>query len=961
MIPLTPERLARATAILDAIIDLAAAERPARLDALCGDDAELGALVLAILAHEATDDAPFEAAVADAITTLVSEPDAVAGQRVGPYRLIRAIGQGGMGTVYLAARDDREFQQQVAIKVVGGLLAADARQRFLAERQILASLEHPNIARLLDGGTTPDGLPYLVMEYVDGLPIDEYCDAHRLTIGHRLRLFAGVCDAVAHAHRRLVVHRDLKPTNILVAEGGAPKLLDFGIAKLLDEPEGASLTRTGGGFLLTPEYASPEQVRGDAITTASDVYALGVLLYELLTGERPLRVRSNRPDEIARAICDIDPPRPSTRVTRARAATRRADAAGRPDTLVARAAARATRPSRWRAVLAGDLDAIVMTALRKEPGRRYPSAEALADDVRRFLAGQPILARPSTWPYRARRFVARHRWSVAAAATVVVLLAGWIASTVIQAQRVARERDAALAVTGFLVDIFSSTDPAEARGRTVTARELLDRGAARIAQLGDRPGVQARLLDAMGGAYRSLGDTKTATALLREGLRLHERIEGRDQLVTAATTNQLAEVLREAGEYDESERLYREALSVRERRLGAVDADVAQSKNNLALLLRSRGRTDAARELFLQAIDIWKRTLGPRHLQVALGLSNLAQLERDRAQYAEAERLIREALAIRRAAYGGLHPQVANSVMSLGQVLDARGQDREAEPYLREALTMRERLYDADHPLVSAAKSNLASVLQDLGDVAGAEPLYRASLASERRRLGLRHPDTAIGANNLASLLEERGVFAEAETLYRESLDIRRERFGAGHASVARAMHNLARLLVLERRLAEAERLARGALTIRTRTLGVAHPETAQSLALVGVIRATAGHRAEGVGDLQDALARAERALGPAHPTVLSIRFDLGRMQLAAGHAAAAEPLLRSAAEGRARRLPDSHWLRAYTDVTLGRALAALGRHDEARRLVERGARVLAATLPRDDPRVREARAAIVG
>jgi serine/threonine-protein kinase len=884
----SPARAAQISAIVDAVIDDPPDARTARLDALCNSDAALRAIVDAILAQDVADETPFRSAVADALSAAAHAAAAdETGRRLGPYRLIREIGRGGMGAVYLAARDDREFEQQAAIKIVRGILAPGRLQRFRAERQILASLVHPNVARLLDGGTTDDGVPYFVMEFVDGAPIDVFSRDRHLAVRERLTLFLQVCDAVSYAHRRLIVHRDLKPTNILVTADGTPKLLDFGIAKLIADEEESPTAALTIEPLLTPEYASPEQARGNVVTTATDVYSLGVLLFELLTGERPYRFASKRADEVTRVICEQQPPRPSSL------------AHGR--------------------ALKGDLDTIVLTALEKEPTRRYASADALGDDIRRHLAGEPVLVRPATFAYRASRFARRHRRAVAAAAAGVLLLTGWGVTASIQARRVARERDAARQVTAFLVDLFASTDPAETRSKDVTAREILDRGVERLNDLDDRPDIKAQLLDAIGKVYRSLGARERATTLLTDALQLHERLDGRDAPQTTDTINELAETMREAGRLDTAEPLYREALTARERRFGRRSLEVAQSLNNLALLMHARGHDKEAQPLFEEAVSIQREKLGPNNPKVAVTLGNLSLVARDQARYADAERLARQTLSIRLATLGDVHPYTANAYMALGQVLNMAGRSAEAVEPMTHAIELQRRIYGDDHPIVDSSLNNLASLRQDLGDLEAAEPLYREALTHQRRRLG-RASEVAITANNLASLLEERRRFDEAEALYRDSLDIRRERLGPKHQSVARAEHNLARLLTEEHRFADAEPLAASALALRRERLGEQHPETAQSLALLGTIRVGRGDAAAGEAMLRTALTTHRTALGPGHPTTIATGYALGLVLLNAGRRAEAEPLLRAAAEFRAKRLPPTHWLRLETEDALRRA-----------------------------------------
>jgi serine/threonine protein kinase len=398
--------------------------------------------------------------------------------RVGPYRVLRQLGRGGMGAVYLADRADDEFRKKVALKVVQ--VGADRDRvvrRFRRERQILAALEHPNVSRLLDGGTTEAGLPYFVMEYIDGHPITRYCDSARLSVAERVRLFLGVCSAVQYLHRNLVVHQDIKPGNILVGADGVPRLLDFGIAKLVGpESSGEEATQTSVG--LTPAYASPEQVRGETVTTASDVYSLGVLLYELLTGLYPYRVKSRQPFEFLKAVVEQEPERPSTAIDRTLDLEAAEGGAG--GTAARVSLTREGSPERLRLRLRGDLDDIVLLTLRKEPAQRYPSVEAFAADLQRYLDGRPVEARKGSFAYRAGKFVRRNVWGVGAVAALVALLAGWGTTVSVQSRRIGRERDKAERIASFLTSLFEVSNPGEARGNSVTAREVLDKGAERI-------------------------------------------------------------------------------------------------------------------------------------------------------------------------------------------------------------------------------------------------------------------------------------------------------------------------------------------------------------------------------------------------------------------------------------------------------------------------------------------------
>ncbi|MET0988668.1 MAG: serine/threonine-protein kinase, partial [Steroidobacteraceae bacterium] len=537
----------------------------------CDTDAELRARALERLESRQqwlTDDG----LIAEVLPGIATERPA---EQFGPYRVLRSLGQGGMGEVFLAERADDQYRQQVAIKLVRrGLLSKAVQSRLRLERQILASLDHPNIARLLDGGTTAEGMPYIVMEYVDGEPIDSYCDRLCLPVAERLKLFMTVCAAVHRAHQNLVVHRDLKPSNILVTKTGEPKLLDFGIAKLLDEREGMhtiAVTQIDVR-VMTPDHASPEQILGLPITTASDIYVLGVLLYELLTGCKPFALQGNRLAELEHAICETEPTPPSIGIA-SMMRLRPAEA----DVL---AKQRGVSPAKLRRELAGDLDNIVLMAMRKEPERRYSSAERLAADVNRYLQQLPVQARPTAWTYRASKFVRRNTLVVGLSSLFLTALIVFAVNTYVQGQRVKHERDVANAarehaqleqkraeaVSSFLIDSFKVSDPAHARGKEITAREILDNGAARIEQgLSTQPALQATLLDTIGNVYLNLGLPTAAQPLIERGLHVRQSLYGPENPEVAQSLGSLNRAFEAQGEFEKAEALARRSLAMNQK------------------------------------------------------------------------------------------------------------------------------------------------------------------------------------------------------------------------------------------------------------------------------------------------------------------------------------------------------------------------------------------------------------
>ena len=798
-----------------AAAELLAAERPRFVDEHCAGDPELRRDVMALLeSYERT--GRFDQ-VADAISGPGGEPsvaDAPPPSQIGPYRILDEIGHGGMGAVYLAERVDGQFEQRVALKLLrGDLPSEELQQRFLAERQILARVSHPNIAHLLDGGVTDTGRPYFVMEQIEGVPIDRYCDEGRLLIDERLRLFRTVCSAVHYAHRHLIVHRDLKPGNIFVASDGTVKLLDFGIAKLLEPESFASPrpeTRTGVR-VMTPEYASPEQVRGDAITTASDVYQLGVLLFELLTGHRPYRLSGRSLLEVERIITETDPERPSAAVTRAEEVEAIEDAPPITPQDVSRA--RGTTAEKLRRRLAGDLDNIVLMAMRKEPERRYSSAEQLAEDLRRHQVGLPVAARPDAVGYRASKFVRRHKIGVATTVAGFMAVIGFAVAMGIQAERTARERDKAEQVTAFLVGLFESSDPGVALGDTLTVREVLDRGAEWVRlELADQPEVRATLMQVLGSVYRSLGLVDEASTQWEAALDLRERTLGADHPDLATSLTDLGLLRTDAGRLEEAEPLLRRAIAIL-RAGGKQDrAELGRSLNNLGYLLQVKGDYDAAVPTYEEALEVYRQARGDVRADMVTTMMNLGWIKQTQGDLAAAETQFREALAVRRELYGAAHPKVGNSLSSLATLLWRKGDYLAAEQAAREALALRQALYPEVHPDLAESLLSLANIMADQGQHQAADSLFQASVEAYSDAYGKEAPHVARVKNDFAGRLRDRGEFARAEPLYREALPVYREVLGDAHPFTAIVEGNLASTLYAQSEADEAEGLWRKAV-----------------------------------------------------------------------------------------------------------------------------------------------------
>ena len=736
-----PDRRALIEDIFDEALDISADRRAAWLESRCRDDASLRHEVELLLAAHDQTDSPLDVPAAAHLARLI--PDPMRGRHIGPYRVLRELGRGGMGVVYLAERDDGQFRRRVAVKVLRASQDADElHQRFVAERQILASLNHPHIAQLLDGGVSDGQLPYLVIEHVDGRAITDYCDRERLAVRARLKLFREVCAAVQHAHQNLVLHRDLKPGNVLVTGDGHVKLLDFGIAKLLNPSlSGVDQPVTRTAFrLMTPAYASPELVRGDTLTTASDVYALGLLLYELLVGRPAHRLTTDSPREVYDVVCERDPERPSECVVNNALG---ADAA-RPAEL---ALARGTTPERLRRELRGDLDAIVALALRKEPGRRYGSAELFATDVGRYLDGLPVLAhRGSRW-YRYEKFVRRHRGAVSFAAAAAVLLVVGAGVALRLAAVATRERDrgaAALAqtqsalresqeVSDFLVGLFEASDPTEGTQDSMTAADLLRRGVTRAERLDGEPAAQARMLEALGQVYASRGDLELGASLLQRALVARHRAVGADDAQAATTAVALADVLRRQGKYAAADTLAREALRVRRALLGAVHPDVAASLQQISGIAVYLGDLDGAEASQREAVAVMRQLGGADSATVAV-LERLSAILWRRGDNAGAERALREALAVAIQAFPGRHAERSGVMLRLADLLDQRPEGyAEAESLAQAALRDNRAEFGDSHVQTAAAMKLLGSMLGEHGRTAEGAGILRQALAIEQR------------------------------------------------------------------------------------------------------------------------------------------------------------------------------------------------------------------------------------
>ncbi|HEY3242562.1 MAG TPA: serine/threonine-protein kinase [Phycisphaerae bacterium] len=825
----------RVEALFAGALERPVQERAAFLDESCGSNFELRQRVGRLLECFHTPEDPLERpAVVLYRQGARAEPiaaDDLTGQRIGPYRVMRRLASGGMGTVWLAERDDEQFIKSVAVKLIKrGMDTDDILQRFRTERQVLANLEHANIARLLDGGATDDGRPYLIMEYVDGLPIDRFCDERRFAIRDRLHLFRQVCSAIQYAHQNLVVHRDLKPSNILITANGTPKLLDFGIAKLLRAGDGQVTTQNAGLRALTPEYASPEQVRGEPVTTATDIYSLGVLLYRLLTGRPPYDVGTGSWPEYQRAICDTEPRKPSTAVLRARATVEKPPARQAP------------RPSDQEAarlgrVLAGDLDTILLTALRKEPQRRYASVEQFAEDIRRHLEDLPVIARPDTRRYRAGKFIRRNRTSVVIATTLLVLILAFGITSATLAWRLAAQQRAlaqALAlqqeareaadvnaaearqqaerhktVADLLQETIASAHSASDGGEAASARQMLDHAAQRLdgGELSAQPEVEVAMRLTVGQAYWNLGDDARAADQIARGLLQSLQVFGHDHETTATLLIYKGQLAQRAERPADAEAIYSEALAIAETLNGAERELAGRVLNLLGILYREQGRFADSEITLRRALAIRAELKGHDSHDVGITLRNLSYTLAKLQRFEEAHETIQAAVGVLERVDG---PDSVPAIYAAGyipRIYALQKRSDEAVAGTRELVARLEQVAGADSFSVATMNDRLATLLHSLGRDEEALTAATGSLNILRERFAQSHFQIAAELQLCGEIDAALGRHSEAEAVLREALQMFQS-FGDAHpARVSGTAKSLARALRALGRADEADQI----------------------------------------------------------------------------------------------------------------------------------------------------------
>lgn len=917
------DRWKRLRALFAHASELDGGERAAYLDAECGDDAELRREIEELLAAstEETDD------VDEIVRTAASKlTTAEEGRRIGPYRVVRVIGQGGMGQVYLAKRDDEELDLDVAIKVVGWFAVTDAQvERFLAERQILASLNHPYIARLLDGGRTEEGVPYLAMEYIEGSSITEYADAASLSLAERLELFLKVCDAVQHAHRQLVIHRDIKPSNILVTRDGTPKLLDFGIAKLLDTSlavRSQPVTRADMR-VLTPEYASPEQLRGLPVTIQTDVYGLGVLLYQLITGRFPYVIDATGSPRLEEIILETEPGLPSVAVTREV-----------PDGEPAGPALPSRQLSR---LLEGDLDNIAMMALRKEPERRYETVKDFADDVRNFLENRPVRARGDSALYIARKFARRNRTLLAVAAAVLLAVT---LQTAFYTVRLAEERDRAeleaqraSEVSAFLTELFAEADPSRNLGEPLTARQMLDRGAVRVIdELGDEPELQAALMVTIAESYNSLEENVAAYEYLEASMPpmetalgpVHPDVLELRYLLGLATTYK--------GDAAAARPIHAENLR-RRRGSGGPSYETVRELKQLAVIDARLGNYEAAEAQYDVVLEAFRK-LG-RDDDLAKALLDYGSMLRMLDREAEEEAMILEALAIQERSVGTGHPAYAAVINNLGNHYFRRGDYAAARRYMEQHVELQRALYGEDGVPYGVALINYASLLRQDGDIEDALRLYNEALVIAAKGYGRDAPRYAYLLENIANTLTDLGRYDEAEAAYAEALGILGARFGTDHPEYAFTQRNYGASLRRMGRPAEAIPELEAAIATWTEAHG---PEYSR----VVTTRLTLAESHYDAGQLDAAAAEADQALAIARKIfsddyrqwAIATRLA-GRIQRDRGRFDVADMLFEESVAAAAELGGGALGELTSTEIDYAKSLAAQGRRGDARRRLE--------------------------
>jgi serine/threonine protein kinase/Tfp pilus assembly protein PilF len=874
-----------------------------------------------------------------ASTRTIGSMEPNAGVVIGPYHLLQRIGEGGMGEVWLAEQK-QPIRRRVAVKLIKvGMDTREVVARFESERQALALMEHPAIAKVFDAGSTPQGAPYFVMEYVAGVPITDYCDKHRLGTPERLDLFMCVCEGVQHAHQKAIIHRDLKPSNILVTEvdgKAAPKIIDFGVAKALTQKLTPDTMFTRVGTLIgTPEYMSPEQASssGEDIDTRTDVYSLGVLFYELLAGAPPLELRKVAFEEFLRKLREDDAPKPSTSIRAQDLAT---------STEIGRN--RQTEPLVLAKQMRGDLDSIALKALEKDRSRRYGSPSDFAADVKRYLNNEAVLAVPPSAAYRARKFARRYRVALATACAFALVLIVASVVSLRQSIRANRESAVAQAVNDFLQNDLlaqasadNQSGPSAKPDPDLKVRTALDRAALRIAGKFDRePEVDAAIRDTMGKTYGGLGVYPEARKQLEEALRLRRKVLGAENPQTLRTASDLAWLTLLQGKYPETESLANRTLESQRRVLGPEHPDTLFTMNTLAGTYKSQAKNAQAEALFKQILEIRRRVLGSEHPQTLATLNNLAGIYKEEHKYSEAETLFSQNLEVERRVLGPENPRTLTAMNNLAITYESQGKYPQAEALVSQALEVRRRVLGPEHPDTLRSTTDLGEISARQGKYAQAETFYSQTLEGDRQTLGPEHPTTVRCMANLGFVYLSEGKYAQAEPLLGKALEIHRRVSGPEHPDTIAPMDSLAQLYRSEGKYTQAETLYDQTLELERRVFGPKDPNTLTSISGLALTYYLQKKYAQAEDLYTQTLAERKHGPGPDDPDTLDNMADLGLTFQAQGKFASSETLAREAVERNRTKRPED-WQRFFAASLLGASLAGQKKYTEAEPLLLAG------------------------
>lgn len=882
--------------IVDRALDLPEKERETFIDTQCGDNQrlkrEVTLLLESIYDSEGWLEDPedykkrFYEEISDDVE-LHSADHSLIGDQVGAYTIREKIGEGGMGTVYRAERHDGEFNHQVAIKIIRHSRANEMNiRRFRREQRILAGLNHPGIARLYDGGVTETGFPYIIMEHVPGIPIDDYCRANNCGVAEKIALFEQVLEAIRHAHENLIIHRDLKPGNILVDEGGTIKILDFGISKLLEEDSDTSLTQTGVQ-LLTPRYAAPEQIRHENITTATDLYALGVLFYELLTGTGPYDLEGATRFETKQVILREEPAKPSTKVSSAASQKK----------------------------LKGDLDAIALKAIRKEPDRRYRVANELLDDLESYRTGIPVSAHEDSLTYRSQKFFKRHKQGVAIAAGILLLVIGFMGfySWRITEERNQAELEAQKAeeVTHFLTRIFEGSNPSVANADSIPIRNFLERGINRINEMEGQPEVKAALLSTMGRVYRNLGEYEKSNLLHEEALKLSKKAYKEPHKDLANSYVMKAANEKELGNFAVAESLYKKGINILEKVENRPDSLYSGSLSNLALLYEEIGEHQKAIPIHKKAVTLDKKLYPQGHEKIGISLNHLAVAQDKNGDFQKARGNYEKAIKILKDQLGEDHRRTAITTHNLGILYRNLGMIDKAMPTIREALKMKKAIYGNEHIVVASSLAGIGHLYRETGQIEKSISSFEKTLDIVFNTHGSSSMYSGIIMFGLGATHLQDGSFIKAEQLFRNSINIFERVLGPEGSYVAMPKHLLGKLFLKQEKHSEAENVFR-----ETKVLMRKNYET-------------------------------------SHPYYGGLMKSLGRLKIAQDSLQKAHFYLEKSIKVFEQKLPDNHWKLAESRLLLGKVLYHQENYSESRRLLKQNIPNIRKYRGVDDPYVK--------